>query len=72
MSFGAGAWTGGAGLWNIPKGTATGAVNFLSKLYLNTVIGSGSKLAVDAIYEYILVGECGWVNGLEWILEWIF
>lgn len=57
------AWTGGA---------APGIGNFAAKLFLNNVIGSGWKLSVDAIYAYILGEECGWINGLESILEWIF
>ena len=72
MSFGTGALSGGAGLWNIPSGAAPGVVNFAAKLFLNNVIGSGWKLSVDAIYEYILGEECGWINGLESILELIF
>lgn len=72
FSFATGAWTGGAGLWNIPSGAAPGIGNFAAKLFLNNVIGSGWKLSVDAIYAYILGEECGWINGLESILEWIF
>lgn len=72
LSFAAGVWTGGAGLWNIPKGVASGLGNFAVKLYLNTVIGTGLKLTVDAIYALILKGECRWINGLESILRRIF
>jgi len=72
LSFTAGVWTGGAGLWNIPKGVAPGLGNFAVKLYLNTVIGTGLKLTVDAIYALILKEECGWINGLESILRRIF
>ena len=72
LSFAAGAWTGGAGLWNIPKGVAPGLGNFVVKLYLNTIIGTGLKLTADAIYALILKEECGWINGLESILRRIF
>ena len=72
LGFAAGAWTGGAGLWNIPKGAAPGLGNFVVKLYLNTVIGTGLKLTADAIYALILKEECGWINGLESILRRIF
>ena len=67
-----GAWTGGAGLWDIPKGVAPGLGNFVVKLYLNTVIGTGLKLTADAIYALILKEECGWIKGLESILRRIF
>ncbi len=72
LSFGTGALTGGAGLWNVPKGVAPGAMNFLTKLYLNNVIGTGLKLSTDAIYAGILGEECGWINVLKKILKWIF
>ena len=62
----------GAALWNIPSGTAPGIGNFASKLFLNSVIGSGMKLSVDAIYALILGEDCGWINGLEKFLKWIF
>ena len=54
LSFGVGAWTGGAGLWNIPKGAAPGILNTGTKMFLNTVIGSGLKFTVDAVYAAIL------------------
>ena len=72
LSFGAGAWTGAAGLWNIPKGAAPGFVNISTKLYLNTVIGTGWKLTVDAIYAMVLGEECGWINGLKKVCDMIF
>ena len=72
LSFGAGALTGGAGLWNIPKGAAPGFLNAAIKIYLNTVIGTGLKLSVDAIYAMLLGEECGWINGLEKIIDWVF
>lgn len=72
LSFGSGAWTGGAGLWNIPKGAAPGALNFTTKILLNTVIGNSWKLTVDAIYASILEEECGWINGLTAVTEWLF
>ena len=68
----AGAWYGGAGLWNIPKGIAPGLGNFAVKLYLNSVIGTGLKLTVDAIYALILKEKCGWINVLRSILRRIF
>ena len=72
LSFGAGAWTGGAGLWNVPKGAAPGFLNAATKIYLNTVIGTGLKLSVDAIYAMLLGEECGWINGLKGVIDWVF
>ena len=72
LSFVTGAWTGGSGLWNIPSGAAPGIGNFAAKLILNNVIGGVWKLTVDATYAHILGEECGWINGLESIIEWIF
>lgn len=62
LSFGTGAWTGAAGLWNIPKDTAPGLLNFGTKVFLNTVIGTGLKLSVDAVYAMIIGEECGWIS----------
>ena len=71
LSFGVGAWTGGAGLWDIPKGAAPGFVNLGTRMFLNTVIGGVWKLSVDAIYAMIIEEECGWVNGLISAVDWI-
>ena len=65
LSFWVGAWTGGAGLWNIPKSAAPGILNMGTKMFLNTVIGSGLKLTVDAVYAAILGEECGWISGIR-------
>ena len=62
----------GAWLRNIPRGATPGIGNFVIRLYLNNVIGTGLKLFVDAIYALILEEECRWINGLEWILRRIF
>ena len=72
LSFVSGAWTGGAGLWNIPNGAAPGALNFITKVSLNAIIGSGWKLSVDVIYAMVMEEECGWVNALKKIMEMIF
>ena len=72
LSFGVCAWTGGAGLWNIPKGAVTGIGNFITKFLLNNILGNGTKLVVDSVYAMILGEECGWINVLKAIIEWIF
>ena len=72
LGFGVGALTGGARLWNIPKGSAPGYLNAATKIYLNTVIGTGLKLSVDAIYAMLLEEECGWINGLKRAIDWAF
>ena len=72
LSFGVGAWTGGAGLWNIPKGAAPGILNMGTKTFLNTSIGNGLKMSVDAVYAAILEEECGWISGMRTVQEWIF
>ena len=72
LNFVAGAWTGGAGLWNIPKGAAPGALNFCTKLALNSIIGLFWRLSVDAIYAAILEEECGWIKFVETVMDWMF
>lgn len=72
LSFGVGAWTGGAGLWDIPKGAAPGMLNLSTKMFLNTVIGNGLKMPVDAVYAAILREECGRISGIKTIMDWIF
>lgn len=72
LSFVAGAWTGAAGLWNIPKGAAPGFMNLSTKVVLNGVIGSGWKLTVDAVYAMILKEECGWINVVKKVIERLF
>ncbi len=72
-SFGVGmAITVGAGLWNIPKGAVPGMLNLSTKMFLNTVIGNGLKMPVDAVYAAILGEECGWISGIKTIMDWIF
>ena len=53
------------------KGAAPRFLNAATKIYLNTVIDTGLKLSVDAIYAMILGEECGWINGLKKIIDWI-
>ena len=72
FNFGIGALTGGAGLWNIPKGTAPGLLNLATKMFLNTVIGGVLRLSVDAIYATILGEECTWIKGIKSIMDWVF
>ena len=72
LSFGVGALTVGAGLCNIPKGAAPGMLNLSTKMFLNTVIGNGLKMPVDAVYAAILGEECGWISGIKTIMDWIF
>ena len=72
ISFGTGMWTGAAGLWDIPKGTAPGFMNFITKATLNIVIGGEFKAIVDVIYASLIGEECGWVNALQKILDLIF
>ena len=63
LSFGAGAWL--SGLWNIPKGANPGLLNSASRIGLNFVIGTGWRLAADAVYADILGEECGWIKFIE-------
>lgn len=53
-------------------GAAPGVLNFATKLYLNTGIGTLWRLSVDVIYALILEEECGWVNALRTVMELIF
>ena len=72
LGFAAGAWTGASGLWNAPEGAAPGFLNLATKTVLNISIGTGWKLSVDAIYAKMIGEECGWINALKAVMEWIF
>ena len=73
--LGASMWIGAAlaaGLWDIPKGSVSGILNKVTKIYLNSVIGGVLKMSVDAIYATILEEKCGWINGLKSIINRFF
>lgn len=72
LNFGVGFLTGAAGLWDIPKGSVSGILNKVTKIYLNSVIGGVLKMSVDAIYATILEEKCGWINGLKSIINRFF
>ena len=72
LSFASGAWTGAAGLWDIPKNSAPGFLTLCEKVALNSAIGTGWKLSADLIYYAILGEDCAWANGLATIIEKIF
>ena len=57
VSFASGAWTGAAGLWNIPKGAAPGALNLIKKIYLNVSLGTLWRLSIDLVYSGIKKGR---------------
>ena len=72
LCFTTGAWTGGAGLWNIPKGSAPGFSNLLTRILLNGIIGTTWKFTVDVIYSVIMGEECEWIESVREFAEEIF
>lgn len=68
LNFGVGAWTGGAGLWNIPQGTNSGLFNLALKIGLNTNIGGGLRFSVDTTYKGIKGESFLWAEKLRQIL----
>jgi RHS repeat-associated protein len=71
LNFGIGLWMGGAGLYNIPKGSNPGIIDFGVRVTLTNIIGGGWRFANSAIFREINGETEEWRESIWRMRDWI-